>query len=268
MVHCLCLVARHQVAVQIERDRDVRVPRAARQRLRVDAGTLVYTRRAFNTWRIVVAILFHPTGLLVLLAEKRTERISVLIRDEGDAKVEITVTSVVVDRNSAPLQAGLDKFDPATPEHSRDVHRLRSARPSRFPSHRVVLLDSPEEQGVKRIVVLAIVAAVGVAFPAAAEAGHKPYVLCGNFGGYGMPPHLDRRPHRCDVTHRFSVDRLRHMRWARWKKHAVGRGKVNGKQHTVRFKGTRPCGQFGEFQVYSKMSIDGRPFHPILHCGD
>lgn len=100
------------------------------------------------------------------------------------------------------------------------------------------------------------------------QRGHKPYVLCGNFGGYGMTPHLDRRPHRCDVTHRFSVDRLRHMRWAHWKKHALGRGKVNGKQHTVRLKRTRPCGQFGEFDVYSKMSIDGRPWHPILHCGD
>ena len=58
------------------------------------------------------------------------------------------------------------------------------------------------------------------------------------------------------------------MKWTTWNKHPVGRGLVNGKSHRVRLKKTRPCGQHGELKVYSKMSIDGRPFRPILYCGD
>jgi len=78
------------------------------------ADTLVYARRSFNTWQIVVAILFFPLGLLALLAEKRREQLSVFFRDEGDGKTEITVTGGVVQRNAGQLQEELDKFDPAT----------------------------------------------------------------------------------------------------------------------------------------------------------
>lgn len=123
---------------------------------------------------------------------------------------------------------------------------------------------------MKPIVVLAIVAAMLAALPAGAEAS-RPEVLCGNFGGQTMPPHLARKPARCDVTVVSglpSVDLLRHMKWSSWNKHPVGQGLVNGEQHRVRLKNPRPCGQHGELKVYSKMSIDSRPFVPLLYCGD
>jgi hypothetical protein len=119
-------------------------------------------------------------------------------------------------------------------------------------------------------VLLTIVAAVAVAYPAGAAVS-DPYVLCGNFGGQTMNPHHDRRPARCDVT-RLSglpaVYELRHMKWTHWNKRPVGRGLVNGKLNIVRLKRTRPCGRDGEFKTYSQMSIAGRPFRPILYCGD
>ena len=124
---------------------------------------------------------------------------------------------------------------------------------------------------MKPIVVLTIVAALAATIPAGAEASQKPDVLCGNFGGQTMDPHLARKPARCDVTTVSglpSVDYLRHMEWTTWNKHPVGRGLVNGTPHRVRLKKTRPCGQNGQFKVYSKMSIDSRPFRPILYCGD
>lgn len=78
------------------------------------ADTLRYTRRKFNTWQIVVAILFFPLGLLALLAEKRHEQISVFFRSEGSSGVtEITVTGGVVQQNVGQLLQELDKFDPA-----------------------------------------------------------------------------------------------------------------------------------------------------------
>lgn len=124
---------------------------------------------------------------------------------------------------------------------------------------------------MKPIVVLAIVASVAATLPAGAEASHQ-YVLCGNFGGQTMDPQVARKPARCDVTNvdggPATVDELRHMEWTRWSKHAVGRGLVNGRPHRVRLKRTRPCGQHGEYKVYSQMSIDGRPFRSILYCGD
>lgn len=87
-----------------------------------------------------------------------------------------------------------------------------------------------------------------------------------------MTPHVARRPARCDVTSLgggpATVDRLRSMEWTGWKKYAVGRGLVNGRMNTVRLRRTRSCGQHGEYKVYSEMSIDDRPFHPILYCGD
>ena len=58
------------------------------------------------------------------------------------------------------------------------------------------------------------------------------------------------------------------MEWTTWNKHPVGRGLVNGTPHRVRLKKTRPCGQHGQFKMYSQMSIDDRPFRPILYCGD
>jgi hypothetical protein len=120
------------------------------------------------------------------------------------------------------------------------------------------------------VALLAMVAAVAVTVPAGAEAS-RPKVLCGNFGGQTMPPRLDRKPARCDITRLSgvaSVLELRHMKWTHWNKHPVGQGLVNGKTKTVRLKGTRPCGPHGEEQVYSKMSIDGRQFGSILYCGD
>ena len=125
---------------------------------------------------------------------------------------------------------------------------------------------------MKPIVVLTIVAAVAATIPAGAEAASRPDVLCGNFGGQTMDPHLARKPARCDVTRLDpglpAVYELRHMEWTRWNKHPVGRGLVNGRPHRVRLKRTRPCGQHGESKVYSQMSIDGRPFRSILYCGD
>ena len=119
-----------------------------------------------------------------------------------------------------------------------------------------------------RVVLLTIVvAAVAAAFPAGAEASNG-YVLCGNFSGQGPAPDLKRRPHSCDVTKRLHVHRLRKMKWKRWDKQARGRGLVNGKTRSVRLKKRRPCGQFGEYKVFSKISIGGGPFRSILYCGD
>ena len=84
-----------------------------------------------------------------------------------------------------------------------------------------------------------------------------------------MPPHLTRTPSRCDVTRVGGlpvVEKLRNMDWSRWAPEgARGQGRVGGnKSTTIRFKRTRPCGPNGEQRVYSKMSINGRPFHPVL----
>lgn len=119
-----------------------------------------------------------------------------------------------------------------------------------------------------------ICAAVAVAAAVAsqpASASSRPEVLCGNFGGETAPPHLARKPGHCEVTTLSGlpdVDTLSHMTWTTWNKHPVGRGLVNGTPHRVRLKQPRPCGRDGEFAVYSKMSIDGRAFRPILYCGD
>lgn len=88
-----------------------------------------------------------------------------------------------------------------------------------------------------------------------------------------MPPRLARKPDRCDITQKLGgvpsrVAELRHMSWRTWNEGPVGRGLVNGTQHTVRLKHTRECGQHGEYDVYSEMSIDDRPFRNILYCGD
>ena len=119
-----------------------------------------------------------------------------------------------------------------------------------------------------KVVLLAIAIAAAVAtFPAGAEASNA-YVLCGNFSGQGPDPDLKRRPHSCDVTKNLRRDRLRKMKWSRWDNRARGRGLVNGKMQSVRLKKRRPCGQFGEYEVFSEMSIDGGPFRSILYCGD
>jgi hypothetical protein len=122
---------------------------------------------------------------------------------------------------------------------------------------------------MKKFIITAVAAAALTAatFPAGAEASHQ-QVLCGNFGGQTMDPHLAREPARCDVTHPRNVDELRHMKWSRWGDLAVGHGLVNGREHRVRLKEPRPCGLNGQFKVYSRMSIDGRPFSSILYCGD
>lgn len=122
------------------------------------------------------------------------------------------------------------------------------------------------------VVLFAAVAAAAVTFPTGSEASDHPSVLCGNFGGQTMPPHIARRPNRCDVTRLDGlpeVYELRNMEWTRWAKGARGQGRVDGNPNTtIRFKRARSCGQHGEYQVYSKMSINGRPFRPILYCGD
>src|SRR5688500_1850985 len=123
---------------------------------------------------------------------------------------------------------------------------------------------------MKKVVAVAVAATAMATFPAGAEANHQE-VLCGNFGGQTMPPHLARKPARCDVTVVESVPRveeLRHMDWDRWGNLAVGHGLVNGRDHRVRFKRARPCGPNGQSKVYSRMSIDSRPFRKILYCGD
>jgi hypothetical protein len=123
---------------------------------------------------------------------------------------------------------------------------------------------------MKRVAALISIGAVAVMFPATAEASHQ-QVLCGNFGGQTMDPHLAREPARCDVTVTEGlprVEELRHMKWRRWGELAVGHGLVNGREHRVRFKRARPCGPNGQSKVYSRMSIDSRPFRSILYCGD
>lgn len=120
-------------------------------------------------------------------------------------------------------------------------------------------------------VLLTVAIAVAV-FPAGADARHQ-QVLCGNFSGLGMDPHLARKPGRCEIT-AFSggipavVIKLRRMHWTRWGTRAVGRGLANGKEHRIRLKEPRPCGINGQSKVYSKMSIDRRPFRKVLYCGD
>lgn len=119
---------------------------------------------------------------------------------------------------------------------------------------------------------LLTVAAAAAVFPAGADARHQ-QVLCGNFSGQGMDPHLARKPSRCDITKFLGgipavVVKLRRMHWTRWGKRAVGRGLANGKEHRIRLKKLRPCGPNGQSKVYSKMSIDRRPFRKILYCGD
>lgn len=124
---------------------------------------------------------------------------------------------------------------------------------------------------MKRVIGLIVVVAATMTFPAGAGASHQ-YVFCGNFSGQGMSPHVARKPARCDVTEfdrgPATVDKLRHMRWPQWGERAVGHGLVNGREHRVRLQRARPCGQHGEFKVYSRMSIDSRPFRTIMHCGD
>jgi hypothetical protein len=87
-----------------------------------------------------------------------------------------------------------------------------------------------------------------------------------------MDPHLARRPARCDVTSRGKVPgyvkKLRSMEWTRWSTRAKGRGRVSGKQRTVRLRRTRPCGLNGEEKVYSQMKIGQGAWRPILYCGD
>jgi hypothetical protein len=59
------------------------------------------------------------------------------------------------------------------------------------------------------------------------------------------------------------------MKWRTWAKHPEGQGSVKGEKNTVRLKKKRPCGPPGkQTKVYSKMSIAGGPFRPILYCGD
>ena len=124
----------------------------------------------------------------------------------------------------------------------------------------------------KRIVVLSLVAAAAMTFTAGAEASHHHRkVMCGNFSGQGMSPHLATRPGRCNVTQlgRYGdVFHLRSMSWSRWSGFARGRGRVDGDQRTVRLRRGRPCGLHGQFSVYSKMKIGGGRWHTILHCGD
>ena len=121
-----------------------------------------------------------------------------------------------------------------------------------------------------QIVVLTIVAAAAMTFTAGAEAHHRK-VLCGNFSGQGPTPRLAHKPARCNLTQlgrHGDVFRLRSMWWTRWNGFARGRGRVDGRQRTVRLRRGRPCGQHGEFTVYSKMKIGGGRWHTILHCGD
>lgn len=124
---------------------------------------------------------------------------------------------------------------------------------------------------MKRIVpMLATIVTVVAVSPAVARADDQ-RVLCGNFGGQTAPPRLAKKPGHCEITRNAGLPEiieLRKMRWTRWDNRGVGRGLVEGRRTVVRFKKTRPCGQFGEFDVYSEMSIGGRPFRSILYCGD
>ena len=124
---------------------------------------------------------------------------------------------------------------------------------------------------MKRVVVLlTTVVVLAAALPAAARAD-DPRVLCGNFGGQTEPPRLANKPGHCEVTRLDGVPEicyLRKVKWTRWDNRGVGRGLVDGRRTVVRLKKTRPCGRFGEYDVYSEMSIGGRPFRPIRYCGD
>jgi hypothetical protein len=119
--------------------------------------------------------------------------------------------------------------------------------------------------------VLTIVAAAAMTSTTGAESNHQQKVLCGNFGGQTMAPHLARKPKACDVTrlgHTSTVVNLRKMHWGQWGGHAKGKGKVNGKKRAVRLRKTRPCGQHGEFSVYSQMRLGAKKWRKILYCGD
>jgi hypothetical protein len=52
------------------------------------AGALTYSRRSFNGWQILVAILLFPIGLIALAAEKKEERILVRFDSEAAGKTE------------------------------------------------------------------------------------------------------------------------------------------------------------------------------------
>jgi hypothetical protein len=116
----------------------------------------------------------------------------------------------------------------------------------------------------KRIVVFTIVAAAAMTFTAGAEAHHRK-VLCGNFGGYPPSARLAHKPARCSFYYVNNSVKLRSMWWTRWGGFAKGRGKVDGKQRTVRLKRGRPC---GPFTVYSRFKIGDGGWHRMLHCGD
>lgn len=80
--------------------------------------SLTYTRRSFHTWQIVVAILFFPIGLLALLAEKREERINVLIQEGPKPGTSVLSVTGALNQNkrggAGQFFGRLDEFDPAT----------------------------------------------------------------------------------------------------------------------------------------------------------
>ena len=122
----------------------------------------------------------------------------------------------------------------------------------------------------KLVVVVTIVAVVAITVTAAAGSSNR-RVFCGNFSGQGQSPHVAYKPNGCDVTpigRHSKVKKLRKMHWSRWDGIAKGKGKVNGEKRAVRLRKGRPCGQNGEFDVYSQMRIGDKKWRKILYCGD
>ena len=75
-------------------------------------GSISFIRRSFNTWQVVVAVLFFPIGLLALLSEKHEHRLDVLFQASDDDATTIMLTGSVPQKVCRQLADQIDVFDP------------------------------------------------------------------------------------------------------------------------------------------------------------
>jgi hypothetical protein len=76
--------------------------------------SVVFGRRSFHTWQIVVAILLFPIGLVALIAEKRYQWAQATFAPEGETTSVISVTGALELNAARQLQEELAKYDPAS----------------------------------------------------------------------------------------------------------------------------------------------------------